>query len=80
MKKKLNKFSLVSFISSAVVFIINYFFFHFVTDESISLIFHEEVGKPFVANLIGQLGVHLLAAGIISLMISIIFFPKSENE
>ncbi len=80
MKKKLNKFSLVSFISSAVVFVINYFFFHFVTDEGISLIFHEEVGKPFVANLIGQLGVHLLAAGIISLMISIIFFPKSENE
>lgn len=80
MKKKLNKFSLVSFISSAVVFVINYFFFHFVTDEGISLIFHEEVGKPFVANLIGQLGVHLLAAGIISLMISVIFFPKSENE
>lgn len=79
MKKKFNKISLVSFISSAVVFVINYFFFHFVTDEGISLIFHEEVGKPFVANLIGQLGVHLLAAGIISLMISIIFFPKSEN-
>lgn len=80
MKNKFRKFSLVSFISSMIVFIFNYFFFHFVTDEGISLIFHEEVGKPFVANLIGQLGVHLLAAGIISLMISIIFFPKSENE
>lgn len=80
MKNKFRKFSLVSFISSVIVFIFNYFFFHFVTDEGISLIFHEEVGKPFVANLIGQLGVHLLAAGIISLMISIIFFPKSENE
>ena len=80
MKNKLNKFSLVSFISSAVVFIINYFFFHFVTDDGISLVWHPEVGKPFVADLIGQLGVHLLAAAIISLMISIIFFPKSENE
>lgn len=80
MKNKLNKFSLVSFISSAVVFIINYFFFHFVTDDGISLVWHPEAGKPFVADLIGQLGVHLLAAAIISLMISIIFFPKSENE
>ena len=80
MKKKLNKFSLVSFISSAVVFVINYFFFHFVTDDGITLVWHPEAGKPFVADLIGQLGVHLLAAAIISLMISIIFFPKSENE
>ena len=80
MKNKLNKFSLVSFISSAVVFIINYFFFHFVTDDGISLVWHPEAGKPFVADLIGQLGVHLLAAAIISLMISIIFFPKSENK
>jgi hypothetical protein len=43
-------------------------------------VWHPEAGKPFVADLIGQLGVHLLAAAIISLMISIIFFPKSENE
>jgi uncharacterized membrane protein len=80
MKNKLNKFSLVSFISSVVVFMINYFFFHFVTDDGISLVWHPEAGKPFVADLIGQLGVHLLAAAIVSLMISIIFFPKSENE
>ena len=80
MKKKLQKLSIVSFISSAVVFVINYFFFHFVTDEGITLVWHPEAGKPFVADLIGQLGVHLLAAAIISLMISIIFFPKSENK
>ena len=79
MKKKLNKFSLVSFISSAVVFVINYFFFHFVTDDGITLVWHPEAGKPFVADLIGQLGVHLLATAIISFMISVIFFPKSEN-
>ena len=78
MKQKLQKLSLVSFISSAIVFVINYFFFHFVTDEGISLVWHPEAGKPFV-DLIGQLGVHLLAAAIISLMISIIFFPKEEK-
>ena len=78
MKQKLQKLSLVSFISSAIVFVINYFF-HFVTDEGISLVWHPEAGKPFVADLIGQLGVHLLAAAIISLMISIIFFPKEEK-
>ena len=80
MKKNFQKLSLVSFVSSAVVFVINYFFFHFVTDDGISLVWQPEAGKPFVADLIGQLGVHLLAAAIISLMISIIFFPKSENN
>lgn len=80
MKKKLQKLSLVTGISSVFVFIIDFLVFHFVTDEGISLIFQPEAGKPFLAELIGQLGVHLLAAAVISLMISTIFFPKSENE
>ena len=80
MKNKLNKFSLVSFISSAVVFIINYFFFHFVTDDGISLVWHPEAGKPFVADLIGQLGVSLLFLAIAAWMIGVIFCPKAKKE
>jgi hypothetical protein len=78
-KKKLLKLSLITLIIGLAVLAIAYFFFHFVTDDGITLVWHPEAGKPFVADLIGQLGVHLLAAAIISLMISIIFFPKEEK-
>ena len=78
-KKNFLKLSLYSFISGIVVFIINYFFYHFVTDEGISLTWQEEPGKPFVANLIGILAVLLVFASIISLFISFIFFKEQEK-
>ena len=78
MRKKLLKFSLCQFIISAVVFAINYFFYHFVTDDGITFTFHEEAGKPFVADLIGQLGVSILFLSIASLMIALIFFKNKE--
>ena len=77
-KKNFRKLSLVSFISSLVTFVINYFFFHFVTDDGISLTWQPEAGKPFVADLIGQLGTLLLFFAIASLMISIVFFKKED--
>ena len=77
-KKNFRKLSLVSFISSLVTFIINYFFFHFVTDDGISLTWQPEAGKPFVADLIGQLGTLLLFFAIASFMISIVFFKKED--
>ena len=78
-KKNFLKLSLYSFISGIVVFIINYFFYHFVTDEGISLTWQEEPGKPFVANLIGTLAVLLIFASVISLFISFIFFKEQEK-
>ena len=79
MRKKLLKFSLISFLISALVLIINYFFYHFVTDGGITLTFHEEPGKPFVSGLIGQLGVLFLFAAAVSLIAAFIFFDKEEN-
>ena len=79
MRKKLLKFSLISFIISAVVLAINYFFFHFVTDEGITFTFHEEAGKPFVADLIGQLGVLFLFSAIVSLIAAFVFCDR-ENK
>ncbi len=79
-RKNCMKLSLCSFISSAVVFVINYFFFHFVTDNGISAVWQPEAGKPFVADLIGQLGVSLLFLAIASLMVALIFFPKEKSE
>ena len=79
-KEKLLKLSLYCFISSVVVLVINYFFYHFVTDDGIGLTWNPEPGKPFVSDLIGQLGVLFLFASIMSLMIAFIFFPKQENK
>ena len=78
MKQKFLKLSLYSFIASAVIFVINYFFFHFVTDEGITTTWHPEAGKPFVADLIGLFAVLFLFTSVISLLIAKIFFEKEE--
>ena len=77
-KNKFLKLSLYCLIISVIVFIINYFFYHFVTDDGISLTFNEEPGKPFVANLIGYFAVMFLFASVISLLIAHIFYPKNK--
>ena len=78
MRKKLLKFSLISFLISALVFAVNYFFYHFVTDEGITFTFHEEAGKPFVSDLIGQLGVLFLFSAAVSLILAFVFFEKED--
>ena len=80
MRKKLLKFSLICFLISAAVLLINYFFYHFVTDEGITLTFHEEPGKPFVADLIGQLGVLFLFSAAISLIAAFVFFDGESKD
>lgn len=77
-KNKFLKLSLYCIIISAIIFIINYFFYHFVTDEGISLTWNPEPGKPFVSNLIGMLAVLFLFASAMSLLIAYIFFPKEK--
>lgn len=78
MRKKLLKLSLVFIISAVVVFIINYFFFHFVTDEGITLVWQPEAGKPFVADLIGNLGVLLVFGSISSLATAFVIFGDDK--
>ena len=72
-KKKFYKFALITFISGFVVLLITFFCFHFVTDEGITLIWHEEAGKPFVTDMLGTFGVLLVFSSVISLLISYIF-------
>ncbi len=79
-RSKLLKLSLCSLISGVVVLIINYFFYHYVTDDGITLTWHPEAGKPFVADLIGQLGVLFLFASAFCLMIALICYPKNETK
>jgi hypothetical protein len=79
MKQKFLKLSLYSFITSAVIFVINYFFYHFVTDDGITTTWQPEAGKPFVADLIGLFAVLFLFASAMSLLIAFIFFDKKEE-
>lgn len=78
-KKKLLKLSLVCLIIGLAVLAIAYFFFHFVTDEGITLTWHPEAGKPFVTDLIGMLGVLFIWSSAMSLISAFIFFGKGEK-
>lgn len=79
MNKKFLKLSLICLIISIFVLAVAYFFFHYVTDQGITLIKQEEAGKPFVTDLIGQLGVLFFFASAFSLIISIIFKEDKNN-
>ena len=76
MRRKLLKFSLIQLIVSAVTFVINYFFFHFVTDSGITLQWQPEAGKPFVADLIGILATLFLFGSAVSLIAAYVFTDK----
>ena len=74
------KLSLWQAIIGAVVFVINYFFYHFVTDEGITLVWQAEAGKPFVADLIGNLGVLFIFGSVVSLLCAFILFDKNNRS
>ena len=78
MRKKLQKFSLAQLLISAVVFVINYFFFHFVTDAGITTVWQPEPGKPFVSNLIGTLGTLFLFGSTTALLASFLLTDKEK--
>ncbi len=80
MREKFIRLSIWQAIIAVVVFVINYLFFHFVTDEGISLVWHPEAGKPFVADLIGTLGVLFIFGSIVSLLAAFIIFDKKEEN
>ena len=77
-KNKLLKLSLYSIIIALILFLINYYVFHFVSDDGFTLIWHEEAGKPFVSNLIGQLAVSFVFLSGASLLCSYVFFKKEK--
>ena len=80
MKKKLLKLALITLIIGLLLLPINYFFFHFVTDEGITFTWHPEAGKPFVADMIGQLAVLFLFSSAMSLISAYVLFGDEENH
>ncbi len=79
-KKKILKLSLITLIIGLCVLAIAYFFFHFVTDEGITFVWHPEAGKPFVTDMIGQLGVLFLFSSAMSAISALVFFDEDKKE
>ena len=78
-RKTLYKFSLINLAIGLFVLAVAYFFFHFVTDEGITLVWHAEAGKPFVTLLIGIFGVLFIFASAVSALSALILLPKTEK-
>ena len=79
-KKNLLKLSLITLIIGLIVLAIAYFFFHFVTDDGITLTWHPEAGKPFVTDLIGMFGVLFLWSSAMSLISALVFFNDKKEQ
>ena len=76
MRKKLFKLSWITLVIGLGLLAITYFFFHFVTDEGITLVWHPEAGKPFVTDMLGMLSVLFLFGSAMSALIALIFTEK----
>ena len=78
-RRKFIKLSIYSFSLSIVSFLLTYFVFHFVTDEGITFVWHEEAGKPFVTDLLGQLSVLFLFASLFTLLFYFVVFRQKDK-
>ena len=76
LRKRLNKLSIACLLIAVVVFIINYFVFHYVTNAGITTVWQPEAGKPFLADLVGILGANMVFASIISALTAKIVCKK----
>ena len=76
MKKKLNKLGLCCIILSAVIFLLSYFMFHYLTPTGFTSVWHATAQKPFVTNLFANLGVNFLFAGLFSLLAGKFLFDE----
>ena len=79
-RKGLFKFSLINLAVSATLFVINYFFYHFVTDSGITLTFQSEPGKPFVAFMLGIFATLFLFAAAISALAALVLCDKENSN
>lgn len=77
MKKKCNMLALWLFCLAVATFMISFFLYHFtLPGGAITLVWQANPGKPFVTELVANLGVLFLFGGIVSLLVGKIFFPK----
>ena len=78
MKQNFKKLSNWSFVLAAVLMAVSFVLFHFLTDSGFTTVFQAEAGKPFVTEMVADLGVLFLFSGILCRMIVGIFFPEKS--
>lgn len=75
MKGKFTKLSLCCLVLALIFFALSYVMFHHLTDNGFTAVWQSEAGKPFVTELVADLGVLFLFGSGMSALISRIFFP-----
>ena len=81
MKKKFNLLAIYSFIIALSIYVFTFFLYHHLgPDGTFVSEYYENPTKPFITLLFGVLGVTFHFAGIMSLLIGKIFFPKNETK
>ena len=78
MRKKFEKLSTRSFVLAAVLLVLSFVMFHFLTDSGFTTVFQQEAGKPFVTEMMADLGVLFLFSGILCRMIAKIFYSNEQ--
>jgi len=76
MRRKCYILAICSFIIALSIYVFTYFLFHYFGPEGFSSVYRETAAKPFVTLLLGVWGVSFHFAGVMSLLIGRIFFPK----
>ncbi len=78
MQKKCRALALWCFLIAVLIFVISYLLYHFtLPGGAIALVWQATPGKPFVTELLANLGVLFLFGSIMSLLVGKIFFPKA---
>ena len=80
MRSKLLKFSLCQAVISVLVFVVDYFFYHYFTLEGFCREWQSEPVKPFVTQMIGILGTLFFFGACVTLLATFIFFNSKESE
>ena len=77
-KKKLMKISISSLVCGIVGCVISYLFYHFVSADGIR--WREEAAKPFVSEMLGDLSVLFVFAGLFCLLLSFVIYEKDDKS
>lgn len=80
MKKKLQKLSLWSFLLALFFGVAAYFCFHYLTDAGFTTVWHPEAGKPFVTEMLGDMGVLFLFSSIMSQLAARILYSGKSGD
>ena len=79
-RRTLLKFALITFIIGVAALVTAFYTFHFVTDAGLTFTWHEEAGKPFVTELIGDIGATMIGASLLSLIGAFVFYKKDSEQ